>query len=282
VLKAVDFINKGTISEQCKYKLHGNDEFLKWYIVDIIADRAGLPKKYIATTTDLSSLGGLFSTGYLAVVSPECKFNGINPFMVKLTKSSITADRAIRNVDKNGVVHISCFSLFPNEIESLVLHMVNYAGLDRSLVSNLINSNYGDLSRIDNQIKLLQLNDFRSVESEEDYEADSFKVINYFLDKNYQKVLELINSPSFEIAEFTWTFAYFLEKMYSIRGKADKLPWYDTRLRLADQSLKVVTLSDIIRYVSVMTSNYISNASLLRLKFNKLLYSLIVGVKLIG
>jgi hypothetical protein len=180
VLKAVDFINSGKVSDQCKYKLYGNDDFLKWYIVDIIAERAGLPKKYVATSSDLASLGGLFSVGFLAVVSPECKLSKTDPYMVRLTKSSISADKNVPNVGKSGVINISCFSLFPNELESLVLHMVNYAGLDRSLVSSLINSNYGDLGRINNHIKLLQFNDFRDVESEEGYEADSFRVINYF------------------------------------------------------------------------------------------------------
>lgn len=282
MLKAVDFINSGKVSDQCKYKLYGNDEFLKWYIVDIIAERAGLSKKYVATSSDLASLGGLFSVGFLAIVSPECKINKTDPYTVKLTKSTISVDKNVPNISKSGVVNISCFSLFPNDLETVVFHMINSTGVDRSLAYSLINSNYGDLGRIYNQIKLLQLNGYNKVDAEESYEADSFRVINYFLDGNYWKVLELISNPSFEIAEFTWAFAYFLEKMYSVRGKAGKLPWYDSRLRLSDQSLKVVTLPDVIEYISDVTSNYVNNPSLLRLKFSKLLYSLITGVKIIG
>lgn len=279
MLKAVDFVTNGILTKQCRYRLSGTDACLKWYIVDLIAERAGLPKKYITSTKDTAICGELFDNNYIAVVSPEMKVNLNRDYTIVVEKEKNLAVKEDTKNSKNDFVKINCSTLFPDDLKTVVSHMLFSYGIDKVPVHDLIRDNFGDLVLIGNYLKLMQYGKLNALST--DYISDIFKVINYFLDKNYKKVMELINLPSFDISEFIWSFAMLLEKMYSLRINMSKGSfWYNKRLEAFDRSLTNITLPDMIVYINKALESF--NKDVMLLKLNKLLYSLIVGLKQIG
>jgi hypothetical protein len=216
-------------------------------------------------------LGGLFDKQYLDVISPECGLKLDHFNTVKLMKGSSTKETA-----KSTSISIACSSLFPSDLEQVTLHIINRYGVSRSLLKDLIKDNYGDLCLIHNQIVLNHL--AGDIGTKSDYSADAFKTINYFIDGHYGIVSELINSPSFPIVDFVWAFAGFLSRIFSVRTKK-KPSWYEGRLREVDRRLNKVTLEDLIKYVSGLTSNFLNNESILRLNMGKLIYHLRTGTR---
>jgi hypothetical protein len=252
-----DFIAKPRI---CKsYYLAGSDDFLKEYLIGIIAQQHNKRTARINNTKECKNTGGNLIFGDTPIWIVGSKLDVIpDGVAIKIGAAKITA-----KYKKAGYVEIMCSPLFDNQVESLVQHFVKTLGvidIGFSQIQFLCRLNDYDIPSCYNTAKLLSLYGRLPIEEWQyisgnlsDVEVN--RAIDNFIEGKYNLVMNAVVNTRVDMSQFCWALLNVITKSLASTNLR-KPTWYQKKLQKLSARLVPMNVSLVLAYLYKICGDY--------------------------
>jgi hypothetical protein len=272
----MDFVKTELISPPYRYFLSGENDFLKNYIIDIVARKTGRHITRVESAKEIVPNESLFDLKKLYILSGKSNPKSFYDYTMKLSKSKMG-----KTFSEAGFQEILCSNLFPNQIDKLTSIWLKKKGLPIYLAKDIARQNKFDpysihntievLSFLDSDITIKELNAFCANISS----VDMFKTIDYFIGGNYTEFMESVESSQFNIHEVLWALLRAIAKLQQAYASASgAVTWYQKKMVSAAGVLAPYGFERIIPYLNSLCISYGENREILVMRLLKLIFYL--------